>query len=293
TDARTGSGKAGEDAVGGALGGELTAGDGVQERGHVARIVGGALHAAEEGGLNAGGDFGADDGAHALIPGAGIDEPTAMLVDGVDQGLDALSPKCAGADDGCFPSGMVASGGEGDLAKIAEIAGELGGFGTVPLGDNEHIADLERAGLEGLDAVTGARYLDEQRCHGEGRDGDLVLAGADGLDDDGIVAGGVEGLGEREGVLGEAAAKPARCHAPDEDAGVVVPLLHADTVTEGGAAGERAARVNRDDGDPCVALPVLTDHLVDERRFPATRWAGDADEVRLPGVREETVERLL
>src|SRR5690606_2447485 len=44
---------------------------------------------------------------------------------------------------------------------------------------------------------------------------------------------------------------------------------------------------------PCVALPVLTDHLVDERRFPATRWAGDADEVRLPGMGEEAFEGLL
>ena len=67
-------------------------------------------------------------------------------------------------------------------------------------------------------------------------DVDLVLADADGLDDDDVLAGGVEDERGFAGRAREAAEVAARRHAADEHAVVAGVRLHADAVAEDRAA---------------------------------------------------------
>ena len=64
---------------------------------------------------------------------------------------------------------------------------------------------------------------------------DLALAGADGLEEDDVLAGGVEDEQRLQRRLGEAAEVAARAHRADEDAGV-------EEVLGRGGSGRRAAR---------------------------------------------------
>ena len=93
----------------------------------------------------------------------------------------------------------------------------------------------------------------DDRDVGGADDVDFVLADADGLDEDDVLAGGVEherGVGGR---AREAAEMAARRHAADEDAGVGGVRLHAHAVAEDRAAGERTGRIDGDDADRLAA----------------------------------------
>ena len=127
---------------------------------------------------------------------------------------------------------------------------------TVPIGalaiglvDDEDVGDLHDAGLERLHLVAGARHERDDRDVGGADDVDFVLADADGLDEDDVLAGGVEDQRDFAGGARQAAEVAARRHAADEDAGVGGVRLHAHAIAEDGAAGERAGRIDGDDAD--------------------------------------------
>ena len=84
---------------------------------------------------------------------------------------------------------------------------------------------------------------------GRAHDVDFVLADADGLDEDDVLAGRVEDEGDLARRAREAAEVAARRHAADEHAGVARVRLHADAIAEDRAAAERARRIDRDDAD--------------------------------------------
>ena len=63
---------------------------------------------------------------------------------------------------------------------------------AIGLVDDEDVGDLHDAGLERLHLVAGARHERDDRHVGGADDVDLVLADADGLDEDDVLAGGVE-----------------------------------------------------------------------------------------------------
>ena len=129
----------------------------------------------------------------------------------------------------------------------------VGAF-AIGLVHDEDVGDLHDAGLERLHLVARARHQRHDRDVRGADDVDLVLADADGLDDDDVLAGGVE---HERGVAGRArqsAEMPARRHAADEHAGVARVRLHADAVAEHRAAGERAGGIDGDDADRRAAL---------------------------------------
>ena len=78
---------------------------------------------------------------------------------------------------------------------------------------------------------------------------DLALAGADRLEEDELLAGGVEQEQRLQRRLGEPAEVAARAHRADEDAGVEEVVGEADAVAEQRALRERARRVDGDDAD--------------------------------------------
>src|SRR5258708_8764787 len=85
---------------------------------------------------------------------------------------------------------------------------------------------------------------------------------------------------------------PAARHAPDEHALVEEPVAHPDAVAEDRAAGERARRVDRDDGDAVVALAVLGREARDERALAATGRTGDADDAGLARQRVQLAQHV-
>ena len=75
----------------------------------------------------------------------------------------------------------------------------------VHLVDRDHVGDLHDPGLQRLDRVAGARHQHEQHRVGDADHLHLALAGADGLDEDDVLAGGVEEQHRLERRLGQAA----------------------------------------------------------------------------------------
>ena len=108
---------------------------------------------------------------------------------------------------------------------------------AVGLVDDEHVADLEQAGLARLDRVAPTGSDDDDRRVGGTGDRNLHLTDADRLDEDPRVAGGVEHAHRMRRCTREPAELAARRHRAHEHAVVGVVVLHADAVTE-----DRAAR---------------------------------------------------
>ena len=108
---------------------------------------------------------------------------------------------------------------------------------------------------------------------GRADDVDLVLADADGLDDDPVLAGRVEHVGRVVRRPRQPAEVAARGHAPDEHAVVAGVRLHADAVAEDRAAGERAGGIDGDDADRLAAPAQLQREPVHQRALAGARRA--------------------
>ena len=133
------------------------------------------------------------------------------------------------------------------IASI-DAAIAIGAF-AIGLVDHEDVGDLHDAGLQRLHIVAGARHQRHDRDVGGADDVDLVLADADGLDEDDVLAARVEHERGLAGRARQAAEMAARRHAADEHAVVAGMRLHAHAIAEDGAAGERAGRIDGDDAD--------------------------------------------
>ena len=120
---------------------------------------------------------------------------------------------------------------------------------AVGLVDDEDVGDLHDAGLDRLHVVAGAGHEHDDRDVRRADDVHFVLADADGLDDDDVLARGVEDQRRVARRARQAAEMAARRHAADEHAGIAGVRAHADAVAEDGAAGERAGRIDGDDAD--------------------------------------------
>ena len=112
-------------------------------------------------------------------------------------------------------------------------------IGPVGLGDDVDIRDLEDARLDRLDVVAQAGRGHDDRRVRRARDVDLVLADADRLDDDDLVARGIEDVDGIERAAREPAQRAARGHASHEHARVAADFAHPDAVAENRAARER------------------------------------------------------
>ena len=137
---------------------------------------------------------------------------------------------------------------------LAHLARRLLGQRQVALADGEHVGDLERAGLQRLDVVAEPGRTDDDAGVGERGDPRFRLAGADGLDDDAVEAGGVEAVDRRARRARQAAELAAGGERADEGVRMGAVLAHPDPVAEDGAAADRARRIEGDDRDLQAAL---------------------------------------
>ena len=163
---------------------------------------------------------------------------------------------------------------------------------VVALVDGDHVGDLHDPGLERLDRVARARHEDEQDGVGDPDHLDLALPGADRLEEEQVLAGGVEherGLQRR---LGEPAEVAARPHRADEDLRVEEVVGEADAVAEERALGERARRVDGDRRRRSVPSPAdEPDERAIRLDLPTPGGPGDADRVGAAGLRVELPDR--
>ena len=165
--------------------------------------------------------------------------------------------------------------------------------GPVALVDHDDVGHLQQAGLDRLDLVAHLGRLDDDRRVGRGGHLDLALARADGLDQDRVEARGVEDSGRGRGRRRESAGVAARRHGADEDAVVGGVGLHPDAVAQDGAAGDRAGRIDRDDGHRPPGAAQLRDQRRHERALARAGRPGDADQLGAAGQRVEAPQRGL
>ena len=159
-------------------------------------------------------DLGADASAAAVLEGSRVGEPGGVLVERLDELVDALPTRGHGEHDGRPPgSGLAALPQRQHVAQLPS-----GGVSAVAVGlvDRVDVADLQDPRLGRLDPVA---HAGRDQHHGRVRrpgDLDLGLPDAHRLDDDGVEAGRIQdayGLRRRGRQPAEAT---TRGHRPDE-----------------------------------------------------------------------------
>ena len=271
---------------GGGVGVDLAGGD--AEDGVIEGLAfDGGKEAAEEGVFRRFQDVLAGALAAAVLQCAGLVQVGAVGIDGVGESGDALLLRGDGEEYG---GAVGIRGVVGEVEHAVEFGDEGIGTGAVGLVDDEDVGDLEDAGLEGLDGIAHAGDGDDDGGVGGGGDIDLILTGADGLEDDDIVAGGVEDGGDIAGSFAEAAEGAAGGHAAEEDAGISGEVLHPDAVAEECAAGVGAGGVDGDDADGVAAAALFAGECADDGAFAGAGGAGDTDDSGVAGARVESAD---
>ena len=147
--------------------------------------------------------------------------------------------------------------------------------GVVGLVHHEEVGDLQDARLVHLDRVAHARHDDDRGPVDVFSDGDVVLARADGLDEQGVPSGAAhqfDDVGKGGVVLahdGEAAIEDVVVHRVEVD---------AKAITEQGAAGDGTHGVEGDHRHAFPATDRFVRHRGDQRALARAGSAGQADD---------------
>ena len=123
-----------------------------------------------------------------------------------------------------------------------------------------------------------------QYAIGEAHDVNFVLADADGFDEHLALARRVEQQRHLRCGPRKAAKKTACGHRADENARIAGVALHADAIAQNRAACIRTGGIHSDHADTFLLVAVIRGQPIDERALAGARRAGDAGEIRLPGV---------
>ena len=123
----------------------------------------------------------------------------------------------------------------------------------VGLVDGDRVGQFDDPALESLQLVPGTGQQHQQEEVDHRADLRLALPHADGLDDDDVVAGGLEQDDRLARLARHAAQRAAGWRRADEGAGSDGQLLHARLVAEDAAAGQARRRVDRGDGHAVTA----------------------------------------
>ena len=183
-----------------------------------------------------------------------------------------------------FADGQSLHGADFTLHAVSAFA--------VTLIDDKDVGNLHDPGFDGLHVIAHARHKDDDRDVCQPHDVHLILAHAYSLNQDDVFATGVKRGGYVVCSAGQAAEESACGHAADVNAGISMVGLHANAVTQNGAAGIRTGGVNSYDAD-CLVLPaIFAGQLVNQRALACPRSPGDADHPRLATVREERFQQI-
>ncbi len=214
-----------------------------------------------------------------------------MLFNRIIEIIDPAGLHGLGFHDQRFPAvGFPAAGA--DLDQVAQLPDRLSR--SLPLGlvHYEDIPYLHDAGLDRLDIVAHSRHGHQDRAVGAVGDLNFVLPDPHRLDDDDVLAHGVQDRHHVIGGAGNAAEVAAGRQAPDEDAGIEEVALHPNAVPEDGPAAEGTGGIHGENPDRFLLLAVPERELVHKRAFPDPGRSGEADDVGLAGVRIEFPQDL-
>src|SRR5439155_15220670 len=138
-------------------------------------------------------------------------EIDAVLRDAVDESLYAGALGRDGLLNWRRPAALGA-----ELEHRPQVGDEPVRAGDVGLVDHQNVGNLEDARLDSLDVVAQIWHTHDQRRIGRAGNLHLILAHADGFDDDHILAKGVQQQHHVEGAASEPAHDTARGHAAYE-----------------------------------------------------------------------------
>lgn len=169
-------------------------------------------------------DEGLDFAAHlALRSGSNrpaFNEIVVVLLHGVHDLGNALVFQGAGFEDRNAPVGfgfVVQAAFGVEAEQHGEFGNSLVGTGLVGFADDEEVGNFEDAGLDGLDIVAHTGGGNDHDGLSGTHDLNLGLSRANGLDDDGIVTGGIQCTYHVASGGGEATQVAATGHTANED----------------------------------------------------------------------------
>ena len=162
---------------------------------------------------------------------------------------------------------------------VEQFTHQLAFAGVVGLVGDEEVGDLQDARLVHLHRVAHARHGDHRGAVDVLADRDVVLSGADGLDDQGLEAGAADQFDE--------VGKTTVVFADDREASVedlLVDRVEVDpqAIAEKRAAGDRAHRIERDHRHRAAATRGFRGHRGHERALARAGASGDADDATRP-----------
>src|SRR6266566_1516210 len=156
--------------------------------------------------------------------------------------------------------------------------------GFVGFTDDEDIGNLENTGLDGLNVIAHAGSRHHHNGVGGTHDLNLCLTRAYRLDHDWIVSRGIHGSHDVTGCGRETSQVATAGHTANKDVGVAGQFHHANAITEDGAAGKRAGRVNGNYTNLAVAAPQFTYEMRDQGAFAGSRSTRHSYDMGMTGM---------
>src|SRR5947209_10949653 len=197
---------------------------------------------------------------------AAFDQLIVVLLHSIDHLGYALALDGSGLEDRNTPVGksFIMQPAHGVKAQQhGQFGHGLVSAGFVGFTDDEDISNLENTGFDGLNVIAHAGSRHHHNSVGGTHDLNLCLTRAYRLDHDWIVSRGIHGSHDVTGRGRENSQVATAGHTANKDVGVTGQFHHANAITEDGAAGKRAGRVNRNHANLAVAAPQLTYEMRD------------------------------
>ena len=135
----------------------------------------------------------------------------------------------------------------------------------VHLVDRDHVRDLHDPRLERLDGVTGARHEHEQDDVGDADHLDLALPRADRLEEDEVLARGVDQQERLQRRLGQPAEMPTRAHRADVHVRIEEVVGEPDPVAQSAPCVNGLEGVDGDHADASPEPAGVADERAHER----------------------------
>ena len=160
------------------------------------------------------------------------------------------------------------------LCNVEKFSNQLMFASVIRLVHHEEIGDLQNARLVHLHGVTHTWHDDDGRSVDVLSDGDVILARADGLDQQGVPTGSTHQFDDvwKGRVVFAHNGKAAVEH-------VVVHRVEVDSkaIAEQRAAGDRTHRIERNHRHPLTAADRFVCHRGDQRAFASAGCSSQAD----------------
>ena len=133
----------------------------------------------------------------------------------------------------------------GRLSSVADLGLDAIRAGQIGLVYHDDVSDFELAGLFPLQLVAGLWLHEDNDDIGDLANGDVPLAGADGLDNDGLEPKTTEQTDHEINVRHRARMTAGRGQTSHEHMIVIGPVGHADAITEQSTAGAESSADRR------------------------------------------------